>query len=109
MGACTSVPCAQTEVEVLVYSETVNAGITEAEVIQVQRAWASAIKHISKTCLEKGDYVAAATKAAGELYGYEHSNVLFKPTKATKAQFRPTAQDAMSYFVGHEAVKGGHK
>ncbi|CAE7385726.1 abcG22, partial [Symbiodinium pilosum] len=36
-----------------------------------------------------GDYVAAATKAAGELYGYGRSNVLFKPTKAVEAQFRP--------------------
>ena len=57
----------------------------------------------------QGDYVAAATKAAGELYGYGRSNVLFKPTKAVEAQFRPTAADAMSYFVGHKAVKDGHK
>merc|ERR1712066_500974 len=46
--------------------------------------------------------------AAGELYGYGRSNVLFKPTKATAAQFRPTAEDAMSYFVGHKDVEGGH-
>ena len=35
--------------------------------------------------------------------------MLFKPTKALEAQFRPTAADAMSYFVGHKAVKDGHK
>ena len=35
--------------------------------------------------------------------------MLFKPTKAVEAQFRPTAADAMSYFVGHKAVKDGHK
>merc|ERR1711920_956079 len=29
-------------------------------------------------------------------------------TKAADAQFRPTAEDAMSYFVGHEAVEGGY-
>merc|ERR1712203_715911 len=63
---------------------------------------------ISKTYLDGGDYVAAATKAAGELYGYGRSNVLFKPTKARAAQFRPTAGDAMSYFVGHKDVEGGH-
>ena len=56
-----------------------------------------------------GDYVAAAAKAAGELYGYGRSNVLFKPTKAVEAQFRPTAADAMSYFVGHKAVKDGYR
>merc|ERR1711920_1216206 len=82
--------------------------ISDSEVRQVQAAWASAIKTISKTYLDGGDYVAAATQAAGELYGYGHSNVLFKPTKASAAQFRPTAEDAMSYFVGHKAVEGGY-
>ena len=51
---------------------------------------------------------AAAAKAAGELYGYGHTNVLFKPTKAAEAQFRPSASDAMSYFVGHKAVENGY-
>merc|ERR1711924_269126 len=44
-------------------------------------------------------------EAAGELYGYGHTDVLFKPTKATKHPFRPTGEDAMSYFVGAEAMK----
>ena len=84
------------------------AEITEEEVESVQAAWANAIKSISKTYLDGGDYVAAAGKAAGELYGYGHTNVLFKPTKAAEAQFRPTASDAMSYFVGHKAVENGY-
>ena len=75
---------------------------------KAQEAWASAIKQISKTYLEGGDYVAAAAEAAGELYGYGHSEVLFKPTKAAEAQFRPSASDAMSYFVGSDAVEGGY-
>jgi len=41
------------------------------------------------------------------LYAYGHSNVLFKPTKASENQFRPTADSAMSYFVGGNAVDGG--
>merc|ERR1712056_33382 len=85
-----------------------NSAISEAEVRQVQASWASAIKTISKTYLGGGDYVAAATKAAGELYSYGRTNVLFKPTKARAAQFRPTAEDAMSYFVGHKDVEDGH-
>merc|ERR1712006_53208 len=32
------------------------------------------------------------------------SDVLFKPTKATKNPFRPTGEDAMSYFVGADAM-----
>jgi hypothetical protein len=84
------------------------AGISDEEVQHLQAAWASAIKNISKTYLDGGDYVAAAADAAGELYGYGHSDVLFKPTKATDQQFRPSASDAMSYFVGGEAVEGGY-
>merc|ERR1719326_2484141 len=59
------------------------APITEEEVLEAQAKWAGAIASISKTYLEKGDFVAAAGEAAGELYGYGHTDVLFKPTKAT--------------------------
>merc|ERR1711918_97824 len=41
------------------------------------------------------------------LYGYGKSNVLFKPTKATDNPFRPTADVAMSYFVGCNNVEKG--
>ena len=82
--------------------------VSEEAVDNAQAAWASAIKDISKAYLDGGDYVAAAAEAAGELYGYGHSEVLFKPTKAAEAQFRPNASDALSYFVGHQAVEGGH-
>jgi len=85
-----------------------SGAVTEEEVRNVQAGWASAIKTISKTYLDGGDYVGAAAEAAGELYAYGHSNVLFKPTKAAAAQFRPMASDAMSYFVGHDAVNGGY-
>jgi len=86
---------------------TFNRGITEQEVRSAQKLWADSIKKITKTYLEEGDYVAVAGEAAGNLYGYGHSNVLFKPTKATERQFRPMASDAMSYFVGSEAVEDG--
>lgn len=82
--------------------------ITEAEVLELQGKWANAIKTISKTYLEKGDYIGEAGKAAGELYGYGHTNVLFKPTKATDNPFRPTGGEAMSYFVGGSVVEGGY-
>merc|ERR1719331_3677514 len=79
--------------------------MTEAEVLAAQDLWASKIAEISKVYAEKGDFVAAAGEAAGKLYGYGKSDVLFKPTKATKNPFRPTGEDAMSYFVGAEAMK----
>merc|ERR1740138_1963023 len=52
------------------YSAGGPAPITEAEVLECQANWANAIKTISKTYLDKGDFVKAAGDAAGELYGY---------------------------------------
>ena len=83
--------------------------ITLDEVTALQAGWASAIKTISATYKSGGDYVGTAGSAAGELYGYSHSQVLFKPTKAAEFPFRPTGAEAMSYFVGHEAVANGYK
>ena len=82
--------------------------MTDQEVIECQNKWANAIKSISKAYLSKGDYVGAAADAAAELYGYGHSKVLFKPTKAAEHPFRPTGGEAMSYFVGCNAVEGGY-
>jgi hypothetical protein len=83
----------------------VPAPVTEAEVLAAQKLWAESIASISKVYAEKGDYVAAAGDAAGKLYGYGNCDVLFKPTKATANPFRPTGEDAMSYFVGAEAME----
>merc|ERR1719207_469785 len=83
----------------------VPAPVTEAEVLEAPKLWADSIASISKVYAEKGDYVEAAGEAAGKLYGYGKSDVLFKPTKATKNPFRATAESAMSYFVGAEAMK----
>ena len=91
---CTAPPAAQ--------------AVTEAEVVRLQTAWANAITTISSIHKDKGDYVQAAADAAAELYGYGHSQVLFKPTKAVEHTFRPTGGEAMSYFVGGSAVEGGY-
>merc|ERR1711871_353646 len=76
------------------------APVTKADVEVCQENWANAIKTISAECLKGGDYVATAAELAGKLYGYGHSPILFKPTKAADYPFRPTVTDAMSYFVG---------
>merc|ERR1711924_215906 len=83
--------------------------VIKDEVLAVQKVWAGAIKGISKTHKDGGDYVQAAADAAGELYAYGHSDVLFKPTKAAEFPFRPTPEEAMSYFVGCDVVEGGYK
>ena len=91
------------------FPRTKSSRVTRDDVIDAQNFWAQSIVDISTSFLTGEDYVSLAGERAGELYGYEHSNVLFKPTKAVEHQFRPTANDAMSYFVGHDAVIGGYK
>ena len=66
---------------------------------------ATAIKTISATFIWKRAITSRQRAKRAELYGYGHGNVLFKPTKATKNPFRSTGEDAMSYFVGAEAMK----
>eukprot|EP00439_Symbiodinium_sp_Y106_P023091 s7790_g2.t2 len=77
--------------------------------LDVQAKWAGAIAKISKVHQEGGDFIKAAAEAAGELYAYGHCDVMFKPTKAAEYRFRPTAEEAMSYFVGGSVVEGGYK
>ena len=84
--------------------DTTTTTITEEEVLTAQANWVKAITTISATHAEGGDFVGMAGAAAGELYGYGHTNVLFKPTKATDHPFRATGEEAMSYFVGAEAM-----
>ncbi|CAK0901142.1 unnamed protein product [Prorocentrum cordatum] len=111
-GLCKSTPKSQaTEVVGAARADVVGAAgadVTREDVIAVQNAWAGAIKNISKIYKENGDYVQAAATAAGELYAYGKYDVLFKPTKAAQHQFRPKAEEAMSYFVGCKAVDNGY-
>ena len=74
---------------------------------ELQAKWGAAIIEISDAYLSEGDFTGAASNAAAALYGYGHSNVLFKPTKAAEHPFRPTGTGALSYFIGGENVEGG--
>ena len=56
---------------------TGEADVTKADVLAAQKLWADSVASISKVHAEKGDFVAAAGEAAGQLYGYGHGNVRF--------------------------------
>ena len=88
--------------------DSVIAPITNNDIINVQNMWADAIINISTVYREGGNYLAEATKASKQLYAYDYGDVLFKPTKAREVQFRPTANEAMSYFVGGNMVDNGY-
>ncbi|HOV04501.1 MAG TPA: phosphoribosyl-AMP cyclohydrolase [Hyphomicrobiales bacterium] len=74
--------------------------ITAAEIDQVQAAWGAGIVAIGEA-KAAGTHVEAAKDHIATLYAYdEGGTVLFKPTKAAADQFRGTAEEALSYFVG---------
>ncbi len=73
--------------------------VTVAEVEKAQQAWGEGIVAISAAHGSGEDYVARATTHVESLYAYGMSPVLFKPTMAAVQQFRPTFDEALSYFT----------
>ena len=78
------------------------------DIITCQQKWANAITTISKIYTNEEDFVTTAFDAITELYAYDYDEVLFKPTKASDTRFRPTNEDALSYFVGDGNVEDGY-
>ena len=74
--------------------------ITTEDVAQAQQLWAEGIVAIGDAYTGKGDFIKAAEDHLDTLYNFEAGDVLFKPTKAADAQFRPDRESALSYFVG---------
>jgi len=75
-------------------------GISTVDVEKAQEAWGDGIVKIGEIYLEDGNYKEAAMKHIMNSYDYADGSVLFKPTMAAERPFRPTAEGALSYFVG---------
>ena len=73
--------------------------MTRQDIDNAQQAWGDGIVAIAKAHSEGGDYEAVARNHVETLYAYGMGDVLFKPTLATVEQFRPTFDEALSYFV----------
>lgn len=73
--------------------------ISKEMVTQYQEKWANAVVAVGRAFSDNQDYVALATQLVDELYAYDISEVLFKPTKAAEEQFRDSKSKAISYFV----------
>ena len=74
--------------------------IIEKEVLEAQEKWAIGVIDIGKKFLEKEDYSSCAEIFLDTLYAFSMGDVLFKPTLASKTQFRLTKKAALSYFIG---------
>lgn len=83
--------------------------ITEAEVVAAQKEWGKGIVKIGKVYSDGGDYEQAASDHIQDLYAYDLSSVLFKPTLASVDQFRGSFDGALSYFVGGNTSYGEDK
>ena len=73
--------------------------ISEQDIINAQVLWADNIIKIGKIYSERGNYKDYAHKFIKNLYAYDFGKVLFKPTLASKNQFRNTFDEALSYFI----------
>ena len=73
--------------------------ITHHDIDNAQQAWGEGIVAIAKAHSEGGDYEGVARNHVETLYAYGMGDVLFKPTLAAVEQFRPTFDEALSYFV----------
>ena len=74
-----------------------------------QKNWANGIINIGKCYLEKKDYIALTETFIEELYAFKRGKVLFKPTKASKNQFRKDKNAFISYFIGHNKISDEDK
>ena len=78
--------------------------VTATEVEEAQRAWGDGIVAISTAHSSGEDFVGLAKNHIDTLYAYQISPVLFKPTMAAEQQFRPTFEEALSYFTASNGV-----
>lgn len=74
--------------------------IKQEEILEAQNRWGNRIVELGVDYRENKDYKKTAQLLVDEMYGYNEGSVLFKPTKASRQQFRLTAESAVSYFIG---------
>lgn len=74
--------------------------ITKENVLTAQLEWANGIINLGKLKENPSEYTRAAEEFVTRHYNYDNGRVLFKPTRASKLQFRLTKEGALSYFVG---------
>ena len=74
-----------------------------------QKNWANGIINIGKFYLEKKDYISLTEIFIEDLYAFKKGKVLFKPTKASKNQFRKDKNAFISYFIGHNKISNEDK
>ena len=73
--------------------------ITEQQIINIQNQWGAGVVKIGTLRNNRTECKTFASEFLDKHYCFGKSAVLFKPTKCAQQQFRPTKDEATSYFI----------
>ena len=76
--------------------------ITKDIIHKSQKKWGDGIVKIGTLVNDQEECIKFTTYFLNSLYDFKNRDILFKPTKVTKQQFRPKIEMALSYFLGGE-------
>ncbi len=73
--------------------------ITKEQVKEYQEKWGQGVVKIGSLKEDRTQCEDFTNEFLDELYAFDSSDVLFKPTKCAVEQFRPSKDEARSYFI----------
>ncbi len=73
--------------------------ITEQEVKNAQDSWGKGVVKIGELKDDRSECESYTNNFVDSHYDFNSKEVLFKPTKTSVRQFRPTKDGALSYFI----------
>lgn len=76
--------------------------VTEEQVINAQNEWGAGVVKIGSLKDNRAECETFASDFLDKLYSFEAGQVIFKPTKCKHEQFRPSKNEALSYFIAGE-------
>ena len=74
--------------------------ITKDQIHKAQKKWGDGIVKIGSLMNDEQACIKFTNSFLNSIYDFKNNDVLFKPTKANKEQFRPKIEMALSYFLG---------
>lgn len=73
--------------------------ITKNQVLEAQEKWGNGVVSIGSLKPQRTECETFTKKFLDDRYAFNSGTVLFKPTKCELEQFRPTKDEALSYFI----------
>jgi hypothetical protein len=74
--------------------------IIKNQILEAQKNWGNGIVKIGTLMNNNSDCIEFTTSFLNDMYDFKNGEILFKPTKASKEQFRSKFEMALSYFLG---------